>query len=87
MPSGNASIDGANNTLNINQGYEGNNLIRMTVDGNNNSVLIGQEKVYSGGTFSNDTNSYGHHSASVEISGDGNDVEIIQRNNNNSRTH
>jgi len=80
----NAPISGNNNTLNINQGYKGNNLIQMTVDGNSNSVLIGQEKVYSGGTFSNDTNSYGHHSASVEISGDGNNVEIIQRNNNNS---
>src|SRR5210317_1614917 len=80
----NAPISGNNNTLNINQGYNGNNLIQMTVDGNSNSVLIGQEKFYSGGTFSDDTNSYGHHSSSVEISGDGNDVEIIQRNNNSS---
>src|SRR5210317_564820 len=80
----NLPMSGNNNTLNINQGYNGNNLIQMTVDGNSNSVLIGQEKFYSGGTFSDDTNSYGHHSSSVEISGDGNDVEIIQRNNNSS---
>ena len=80
----NSPVSGTNNTLNINQGFDGNNLIQMDIDGNNNSVIVGQEKFYSGGTFSDDTNSYGNHTASIELDGDYNDVQIIQRNNNTS---
>ena len=79
-----APVTGNNNFMYINQGYEGNNLIQMLVDGDSNSVKIGQEKFYSGGLFSNDTNSYGNHTANVDVTGDYNDVQIIQRNNNTS---
>ena len=77
-------ISGNNNTINISQGYEGNNLIQMDVDGSSNTVIVGQEKVYSGGTFSNDTNSYGNHTSNIDVTGDYNDVQIVQRNNNTS---
>lgn len=81
-------ITGNNNTININQGYEGGNLVQMDVDGNNNSIVVGQEKVLSTTTlglgWTDDTNSYGNHSAGIDISGNNNEVQIVQRNNNTS---
>jgi len=77
----NAPIDGANNTLTINQGYEGNNLIEMSIDGNNNNLTVNQERSNTGGY---DTNSYGHHEVVADIAGDFNSVNITQRNNNDS---
>ena len=77
----NAPIDGANNTLTINQGYEGNNLIEMSIDGNNNNLTVNQERSNTGGY---DTDSYGHHEAVADIAGDFNSVNITQRNNNDS---
>lgn len=81
LPSGHATIDGANNTVVIDQGYEGNNLIRMSVDGNNNNVAVKQERTSVGGY---DTDSYGNHYASIEVVGTGNSVDIEQRNNSGS---
>jgi len=80
LPSGDAVISGNNNTIAINQGYEGNNLIQMSIDGANNNVEINQERGFGG----YDTNSHGYHYSSVEIDGDGNSVDITQRNNSNS---
>ena len=82
LPSGDAVISGTNNSIAINQGYEGNNLIRMSIDGNNNDIEVNQERGWGG----YDTNSYGYHYAGVEIDGSGNSVEIEQRNNNDSTT-
>ena len=81
LPSGNATIDGADNTVEINQGYEGNNLIRMSIDGANNNVTVNQERTTAGGY---DTDSHGNHYASIEVDGSGNDVDITQRNNSGS---
>jgi len=80
LPSGNASISGNDNTVELNQGYEGNNLIEMSIDGANNDVTVNQERGFGG----YDTDSYGHHSSSIELDGDGNTVDITQRNNSNS---
>ena len=77
-------ITGNNNTVDINQGYDGGNLLQMIVDGDSNNIVVGQEKAYSNGTWTNDTNSYGNHSATVDVTGSYNDVQIIQRNNNSS---
>ena len=76
-----APIDGANNTVTINQGYEGNNLIRMDIDGANNDVTVNQERT-TAGVY--DTDSLGYHSSRIEIDGDGNTVDITQRNNSGS---
>ena len=76
----NAPIDGNNNTIEINQGYVGNNLIQMSIDGASNDVTVNQERGWGG----YDTNSYGHHSSNIEIDGNGNSIEITQRNNNTS---
>ena len=78
--SSNASISGNDNTVELNQGYEGNNLIEMSIDGANNDVTVNQERFSSG----YDTDSYGHHSSSIELDGNGNTVDITQRNNSNS---
>ena len=79
-----AQVSGANTILNINQGYEGGNLLQLNVDGANNKVIVGQEKAYSNGTWTNDTNSLGNHTATADITGDNNEVQIVQRNNNSS---
>ena len=76
-----APIDGANNTVVINQGYEGGNLIRMDINGANNDVTVNQERTTAGGY---DTDSLGYHSSRIEIDGDGNTVDITQRNNSGS---
>ena len=76
-----APIDGANNTVVINQGYEGGNLIQMSIDGSNNDVTVNQERTTAGGY---DTDSLGNHYASVEVDGSGNDIDITQRNNSGS---
>ena len=76
-----APIDGANNTVVINQGYEGNNLIRMDINGANNDVTVNQERTTAGGY---DTDSYGYHSSRIELDGNGNTVDITQRNNSGS---
>jgi hypothetical protein len=76
-----APIDGANNTVVINQGYEGGNLIQMDINGTNNDVTVNQERTTAGGY---DTDSYGYHSSRIEIDGDGNTVDITQRNNSGS---
>jgi hypothetical protein len=76
-----APIDGANNTVVINQGYEGGNLIQMSIDGANNDVEVNQERTTAGGY---DTDSYGYHSSNIEIDGSGNSVDITQRNNSGS---
>jgi hypothetical protein len=80
LPSGNASISGNDNTVELNQGYEGNNLIRMDIDGANNTVTVNQERGFGG----YDTDSNGNHYAGVELDGSGNSVEISQRNNSGS---
>jgi len=77
----NAPIDGNNNTIEINQGYVGNNLIQMSIDGASNDVTVNQERTNTGGY---DTNSYGYHSSRIELDGNGNTVDITQRNNSNS---
>jgi hypothetical protein len=77
----NAPVDGDNNTVAINQGYEGNNLIEMSIDGSNNDVTVNQERTANGGY---DTDSYGNHYAGIELDGSGNTVDITQRNNSNS---
>ena len=79
-----AQVSGANTILDINQGYEGGNLLQLNVDGTNNKVIVGQEKAYSNGTWTNDTNSYGNHTATADVTGDYNEVQIVQRNNNSS---
>jgi hypothetical protein len=76
-----APITGDNNNITLNQGYEGNNLIEMSIDGDNNDVTVNQERTANGGY---DTDSYGNHYAGVEIDGSGNSVEITQRNNSGS---
>ena len=76
-----APIDGANNTVTINQGYEGNNLIQMDINGANNDVTVNQERT-TAGVY--DTDSLGYHSSRIEIDGDGNTVDITQRNNSGS---
>lgn len=76
----NAPITGANNTITLNQGYEGYNVIGLDINGANNDVTVNQER----GVGGYDTDSYGDHFASVEIDGDGNSIEITQRNNSNS---
>ena len=77
----NAPVDGANNKVTINQGYEGNNLIEMSIDGSNNDVTVNQERTSTGGY---DTNSLGYHSSRIELDGNGNTVDITQRNNSGS---
>ena len=77
----NAPIDGANNTVVINQGYEGGNLIQMDINGANNDVTVNQERTTAGGY---DTDSLGYHSSTIEIDGNGNTVDITQRNNSGS---
>ena len=79
-----AQLSGNDNSLDINQGYAGGNLLQLNVDGANNNIVVGQEKAYSNGTWTNDTNSLGNHTATVDVTGDYNDVQIIQRNNNSS---
>jgi len=74
-----ALITGADNVLNIQQGYKGNNTLNLYVNGASNNIKLMQER----GT-GYDTNSYGHHNASVNLAGDYNSVEITQRNNNSS---
>src|SRR6056300_729749 len=81
LPSGDAAISGNNNIVAINQGYEGNNLIEMSIDGSNNDVTVNQERTANGGY---DTDSYGNHYAGIELDGSGNTVDITQRNNSNS---
>ena len=76
-----ALITGADNNITLNQGYEGYNGIGLDIDGANNDVTVNQERTANGGY---DTDSYGEHWASVEIDGDGNSVEITQRNNSDS---
>jgi hypothetical protein len=76
-----ALITGANNSITLNQGYEGYNGIGLDIDGDNNDVTVNQERTANGGY---DTDSWGEHWASVEIDGDGNSVEITQRNNSDS---
>ena len=76
-----APIDGANNTVVINQGYEGGNLIEMDINGANNDVTVNQERTTAGGY---DTDSYGYHSSMIELDGNGNTVDITQRNNSGS---
>ena len=76
----NAPISGNNNTVAINQGYEGNNLTEMSIDGANNNVTVNQERFSSG----YDTDSHGYHYAGIELDGSGNSVAIEQRNNSNS---
>jgi len=77
----NAPVNGANNTVVINQGYEGGNLIQMSIDGANNDVTVNQERTTAGGY---DTDSYGNHSSNIELDGNGNTVDITQRNNSGS---
>src|SRR5210317_427068 len=77
----NAPVDGANNKVTINQGYEGNNLIEMSIDGSNNDVTVNQERTSTGGY---DTDSLGYHSSRIELDGNGNTVDITQRNNSGS---
>lgn len=79
-----AQVSGTDNTLNINQGVAGNNLLELNVNGNNNDIVVGQEKAYSNGTWTDDTNSYGYHYVKTDVTGDYNDVQIIQRNNDTS---
>ena len=85
---GTGQVLGADNTININQGYKGNNLIELATNGTGNEITIGQEKSVgytpSGIIWFDDTSSYGHHYAKADISGNYNDVEILQRNNNSS---
>ena len=76
-----APISGNNNSVTLNQGYEGYNLIEMSIDGDNNDVTVNQERTSAGG---HDTDSYGYHSSNIEISGSGNAVDITQRNNSGS---
>ena len=77
----NAPISGNHNSVTLNQGYEGYNLIEMSIDGDNNDVTVNQERTSAGGY---DTDSYGYHSSNIEISGSGNAVDITQRNNSGS---
>ena len=77
-----APIIGNNNNLDINQGVAGNNLLELSVNGDNNDIVVGQEKAYSNGAWTDDTNSYGYHYAKADVTGDYNDVQIMQRNNN-----
>ena len=79
-----AQVSGTDNYLNINQGYEGGNLLQLNVDGNGNNISVGQEKFYSSGTWIDDTNSYGNHTATVDVTGGYNGIGIVQRNNNTS---
>ena len=82
---GTGQLLGNNNTIKLQQGYEGNNYIGVATDGNNNNITVAQEKfVDVNGNVSNDTNSYGYHTAEVDVDGDYNLVEIVQRNNNTS---
>lgn len=74
-----ALITGADNVLNIQQGYKGNNTLNLYLNGPDNYIKLMQER----GT-GYDTNSYGHHEASINVSGSYNTVEIVQRNNNDS---
>jgi hypothetical protein len=85
---GTGTLTGNLNSLEINQGYEGNNYVELAIDGDSNEIIVGQEKVLTDGasgiTWTDDTNSYGNHYASVELDGSGNSVAIEQRNNNDS---
>lgn len=76
-----ASIIGDGNNIDLQQGYEGNNLIELNVNGNNNAIEVGQEKWQSNGVWGDDTDSYGYHYALVDVAGNDNSVSIIQRNN------
>ena len=84
----NAPIDGANNTVVINQGYEGGNLIEMDINGANNDVTVNQERtttwILNQERTTYDTDSYGYHSSRIELDGNGNTVDITQRNNSGS---
>lgn len=75
-----ALITGADNVLNIQQGYKGNNTLNLYVNGASNNVTLMQEHFSSG----YDTDSYGHHDAIINLTGSYNSVEVVQRNNNSS---
>ena len=60
----------------------------MNIRGNNNDVQAGQGyKISSSGSWTVDNSEYGGHEMDLYINGDGNDVILSQRSNNNTSDH
>lgn len=60
----------------------------MNIRGNNNDVQAGQGyKISSGGSWSVDSSEFGGHEMDLYINGDGNNVKLSQRSNNNTSDH
>ena len=77
-------LKGKDNNIAIHQGYKGNNYVGISTDGDGNNILVLQEKFLDVTGVTDDTNSYGYHEANVDVTGDYNFVDIVQRNNNTS---
>jgi len=76
-----AQMWGDNNTYDIRQGAPtttGINLIELMVDGDQNDILLYQDRADNG---SADGSAYGDHIIRANIDGNLNDIDVIQRNN------
>ena len=86
-------IDGDGNTVDGRQachaGYSCNkDTMDMWVIGDDNDVKLGQGyKISSAGNFDYDSTEFGGHDMYLDITGDGNDVKLSQRSNNNISDH
>ena len=86
-------IDGDGNTVDGRQachaGYScSKDTMDMWVIGDDNDVKLGQGyKISSAGVFDYDTQEFGGHDMYLDITGDGNDVILSQRSNNNTSDH
>ena len=86
-------IDYDNNTVDARQAcHAGSSCLKDTMGmwliGNNNDVKLGQGyKISSAGVFDYDTQEFGGHEMYLDITGDGNDVILSQRSNNNTSDH
>ena len=86
-------IDGDGNTVDGRQAcHAGYSCLKDTMDmwviGDDNDVKLGQGyKISSAGVFDYDTQEFGGHDMYLDITGDGNDVILSQRSNNNISDH
>ena len=81
-------ITGDSNTIEIIQGSPNTtdpNLIELSVVGGNNNILLYQDRV--NGTGAIDTVATGGHTISLDLFGDLNDIDVVQRNNTVNQGH
>ena len=81
-------ITGDSNTIEIMQGSPNTtdpNLIELSVVGSTNDILLYQDRV--NGTGAIDTVATGGHTISLDLFGDLNDIDVVQRNNTVNQGH